>query len=144
MLHSAWLVYIAAPSPEMHSTLRPLAATAAPSASGRPCPIAPPVSIIHSCGRARPVIMKAGRPLETPSSETKLPSGKWRAIEAPMVAAFSAPVGRPGRSSDAGSAEAFAPSASASALRIAALSLSGPPMICVAQPSGTRTLGRPG
>ena len=44
-VHSDWIVYIAEPSPSRLSTGRPGQATAAPVATGRPWPIAPPVSV---------------------------------------------------------------------------------------------------
>ena len=60
---------MAAPSPFSDTTLRPGQATAAPTASGMPWPIAPPVSASQSCGRAPWVCRKIGRPEVTASSE---------------------------------------------------------------------------
>ena len=78
-------MYIAAPSPFRDTTLRPGEATAAPMATGMPCPIAPPVSDSQSCGRADLVWMKTGRLAVTASSETIDSLGMCRAIEAPTV-----------------------------------------------------------
>ena len=50
-------VYMPAPSPQSAMTLRSGAATAAPTASGMPCPIAPPVWKSQSCGAAAMVLV---------------------------------------------------------------------------------------
>ena len=48
MVHSAWMVYIALPSPTSAITGRSGQAIAAPVALGRPWPIAPPVRVRKS------------------------------------------------------------------------------------------------
>jgi hypothetical protein len=53
IVQSDCTVYIAAPSPFSEITLRSGAATAAPTATGIPWPIAPPVNDSQSCGAAR-------------------------------------------------------------------------------------------
>jgi hypothetical protein len=85
IVQRAWTVYIAAPSPFRLSTLRSGAATAAPTASGRPMPIAPPVRASTSCGRAVAVPAATPAPEVTASSQMIAPSGMWRAIEAPAA-----------------------------------------------------------
>lgn len=85
MVQSAWTVYIAAPSPFRLSTLRSGAATAAPMASGRPMPMAPPVRASTSCGRAVAVLAATPAPEVTASSQMMAPSGMCRAIEAPTA-----------------------------------------------------------
>ena len=52
IVHSAWMVYIAEPSPIMQMTLRSGQATAAPTATGAPKPIEPPMLFSQSCGGA--------------------------------------------------------------------------------------------
>ncbi|MCY1530693.1 hypothetical protein D9M68_658920 [compost metagenome] len=52
MVHSDCSVYMAEPSACSDTTRRSGAATAAPTASGRPSPMAPPVSCSQSCGAA--------------------------------------------------------------------------------------------
>ena len=56
IVHSAWMVYIAEPSPISASTGRSGQAMAAPTALGRPWPMAPPVRVIRSW-RGAPAVM---------------------------------------------------------------------------------------
>ena len=56
MVHSAWIVYIAVPSPTSASTGRFGRAMAAPTALGKPWPMAPPVSVMRSWRGAPAVI----------------------------------------------------------------------------------------
>ena len=84
-------VYMAEPSASSASTFRSGQATAAPSASGNPCPIAPPVSVNQSCGAALLVMRKAPNPLVAPSSETMAPSGSRLAMTLPSSTAVIGP-----------------------------------------------------
>ena len=82
-VHSADAVYMALPSASSASTGRSGQAIAAPAASGRPWPIAPPVSVSQSCGGA-PRSRRAGTVPEVfASSQTMAPSGS----SAPITAA---------------------------------------------------------
>ena len=54
-VQSAWTVYMALPSASRQRTGRSAAATAAPVATGRPWPMAPPVSVNQSC-RGHPTV----------------------------------------------------------------------------------------
>ena len=47
-VHRAWIVYMELPSAWSPTTLRSGVATAAPTASGSPIPIAPPVTLSQS------------------------------------------------------------------------------------------------
>jgi hypothetical protein len=58
MVQSDWIVYIAEPSPSSAMTGRSGEAIAAPTATGSPCPIAPPVSVSTSC-RGAPAVWAA-------------------------------------------------------------------------------------
>ena len=98
IVHSDWIVYIAEPSASSASTGRSGQATAAPMATGRPWPIAPPVSV-------QPVVRRraggAGGQRQRPRSATRRRRSRPRAAVAPIawqtVSAVSAPVGRSGR-----------------------------------------------
>jgi hypothetical protein len=58
MVQSAWMVYIDVPSPISASTGRSGQAMAAPTALGRPWPMAPPVSVMRSW-RGAPAVNRA-------------------------------------------------------------------------------------
>ena len=76
MVHHAWMVYSALPSASSAITRRLRSATAAPTATGRPCPMAPPVRHSQSWGGAPAVAPGANSPEVFPSSETTAPSGR--------------------------------------------------------------------
>ena len=105
-VHSAWIVYIADRRPRAPSTLRSGQATAAPVASGRPLPMAPPVSASQSCGGA-PTVAAAIAHAGGDDSSTTI---AWSGIVAPTAAARLAhvehppprPVGDGGRAGTAG------------------------------------------
>jgi len=88
-------VYIALPSASSAMTGRCGQAMAAPAASGRPWPIAPPVSVSQSCGGAPAVA--AGRKIEevAASSQTIASSGSSVPMMAAAVCAVSSPAGSP-------------------------------------------------
>ena len=78
-VHSDCSVYIALPSASRFKTLRSGHATAAPVATGMPCPIAPPVSVNQSWRGAPSVAPETYRPPVCASSLTIAPSGSKRA-----------------------------------------------------------------
>ena len=82
-VHSDWSVYMALPSASRHSTWRSGHATAAPVATGRPWPMAPPVRQSQSWRGAPAVAPDTKIPEVFPSSLTMAPSGS----RAPMAAA---------------------------------------------------------
>ena len=90
-------------------------ATAAPAAIGRPCPIAPPVTVSQSCGGAPAVAPPSPSPEVFDSSLTMAPSGSSAPITAAAVPASSGPSGTAGRAggSEVGLASAATRSASA-------------------------------
>ena len=75
MVHHACSVYRALPSDSRATTRRSGAATAAPTATGSPWPMAPPVRHSQSWGGEPAVAPGANRPDVFPSSETMAPSG---------------------------------------------------------------------
>src|SRR3954447_12779384 len=115
-VHSAWIVYIAEPSPSRLSTGRSGAATAAPVATGGPQPIEPPVRNSQSCSGAPAVASGSRNEPVTASSTTIAPSGSVAPTAAAKLARSIGPSGTAGRST-AGTAggSAAAPTASASA-----------------------------
>ena len=141
-VHSAWIVYIAEPSASSASTGRSGQATAAPVASGRPTPIAPPVSCSQSCGAQPAVAAVMWTLFVFDSSHTIAPSGIVAATAAASVAPVSAPVGRDG--AGASSTGASSPTADASAASAPAASSRPVASTCTSHPSGTRSLGLPG
>ena len=106
-VHRAWIVYIAEPSASSASTGRSGQATAAPVASGRPTPIAPPVNCSQSCGAQPAVAAVMCTLLVLDSSHTIVPSRIVAATAAARLAPVSAPLGRAG-----GAAGSAGPSAS--------------------------------
>src|SRR5882724_5034341 len=90
--------YIPEPSACKATTFLSGHAIAAPTASGSPSPIAPPVKESQSCGAAPCVSLKKLLPVVTDSSVTIACSGKYLQRTAPMLDGLSAPVGRSGRS----------------------------------------------
>ena len=72
-------------------------ATAAPTAAGSPCPIAPPVSVSQSCLGAPAVFAGSSVPDVIASSETIAPSGRIAPTASATVSAVSGPVGGAGR-----------------------------------------------
>src|SRR6478672_1375694 len=94
MVHSDWMVYMADPSPCSANTGRSGHATAAPTATGRPCPIAPPVSASQSWRGAPAVWPASVTPDVCDSSETIAPSGSTAAIAWQALSAVSSPFGR--------------------------------------------------
>ena len=113
-VHSAWIVYIALPSASRLSTGRSGHATAAPTASGMPMPIEPPMFCSQVCGCAWRVAGKKPRPVETPSSTTIAFSGISAPSDCAKVAASILPVASLGGSYFAPSTGCVAPSSSAS------------------------------
>src|SRR5215470_11311374 len=93
-VHSAWIVYIALPSPTMQITLRSGQAIAAPVATGVENPIEPPMLVSQSCGCAPAVGAKKPRPTVTDSSTTIAFSGIAIAIACAIDAGDNAPVGQ--------------------------------------------------
>ncbi len=141
IVHRACNVYIALPSDSRATTRRSGHATAAPTATGSPWPIAPPLRHSQSCGGAPAVNPAANRPDVLPSSDTIAPSGSSAPSAAHTASAVSGPVRSSGRTSAwraAGSRGA--PSASASAARAAGASSAGPARVWTSQPSGVRRL----
>src|SRR5205814_5763477 len=104
-VHSDRRVYIAPPSDSSAPPRRSGHAPAAPTATGRPWPIAPPVRQSQSWGGAPAVAPAANSPEVLPSSETIAPSGSSAPSDAHSVGAVSAPVGRSGRASGWSAAE---------------------------------------
>ena len=94
MLQSACRVYIALPSPIKANTLRSGQATAAPTAAGKPQPIAPPVMSMQSCGAACGKVLANWRPEVTASSTMMAFSGKVAAMMAPKCSTEGVPVGK--------------------------------------------------
>jgi hypothetical protein len=60
IVHSDWMVYCALPSDCSATTLRPGAAIEAPTAAGRPWPMAPPVLVSVVWRAARDDAVKKG------------------------------------------------------------------------------------
>ena len=87
---------MALPSASRHSTGRSGQATAAPVASGRPWPIAPPVRHSQSWGGAPAVAPDRRAQRCSPSSLTTAPSGSRAPMAAARLCGSSAPVGRSG------------------------------------------------
>src|SRR6185295_4271193 len=139
------MVYIDEPSPIMQMTLRSGQATAAPTATGAPKPIEPPMLFSQSCGGAPTVNGKKPRPVVTDSSTTIAPSGNVAPSAWPSPSSVNLPVGRSGRLASATAGLSFI--ASSSAAR-ASSEPSGSPStgqsVVTSQPSGTRTDGLPG
>ena len=145
MLHSAWMVYMAVPSPISAITGRLGQAMAAPTALGRPWPMAPPVSVIRSWRGQPAVITPSIRPEVMASSMRMAFSGSRWPTALHTLGAVSGPRGRPGRCAGArGGCVALAPSAAASLSRLAAASCAGLHRVCTVQPAGTRSLALPG
>jgi hypothetical protein len=90
-VHNAEIVYMARPSASRARTGRSGQASAAPAASGRPWPIAPPVRVSQSCGGAPAVAAGSASPEVFASSQTIAFSGS----RAPMTAAALCPVRSP-------------------------------------------------
>ena len=145
MVHSAWRVYIAVPSPISASTGRSGQAMAAPTALGRPWPMAPPVSVMRSW-RGAPAVKGASiSPEVMASSMTMAFSGSRWPTALQTFSAVSLPRGRPGRAGACSAGWACAaPSAWASFSRLAAAFCAGVESWCTVQPSGTRSLFLPG
>ena len=97
-VHSAEIVYMALPSASSARTGRPGQAIAAPVASGRPWPMAPPVSVSQSCGGAPAVA--AGQPqargVGLVAHDRRL--GQQRADDGRRALAVRSPSGSAGRS----------------------------------------------
>ena len=140
IVHSDWIVYIAEPSPSSASTGRSGQATAAPTATGRPWPIAPPVSASTSCRGAPAVWAASVTPEVSASSETIALSGSTAPIAWQTLSAVSSPVGRAGRDAllqrRRGAAGAERLDQRLEARRRA--SWPGAASSCTSQPSGTR------
>ena len=118
-------------------------ATAAPVASGSPTPIAPPVSCSQSCGAHPAVAADMCTLLVFDSSLTIAPSGSVAATAAASVA----PVSAAGRALRGGGVDDGPVGADlVGQLRPARRLASSRPVAstCTSQPSGTRSLGRPG
>src|SRR5262249_42745616 len=144
-VHSACAVYIALPSASRLSTLRAGHATAAPVASGMPCPIAPPVRHIQVCGGAPAHSHGTNSPAVLPSSATIAPSGRSAPSVRATDSAFSAPVGKSGRCAACASGlRGAAPTASTNASSAPTASCAGVASTCAAQPLGNRSLGLSG
>ena len=139
MVHSAWMVYMAVPSPISAITGRCGQAIAAPTALGRPWPMAPPVSVMRSWRGQPAVITPSIRPLVMASSMTMARSGSNAPTALQTLGAVSLPVGRLGRCGACRRGWAApAPSAAASCSRLAAAFCSGVARVCTWQVSGTR------
>ena len=140
IVHSDWIVYIAEPSPSSANTGRSGQAIAAPIATGSPWPMAPPVTVRTSWRGAPAVWAASVTPEVSASSETIAPSGR----SAPTAWHTPSAVSGPARERRAGGRLARrvrrppAPSASASASRLASASWSGAASSCTSQRSGTR------
>jgi hypothetical protein len=144
-VHSAEIVYMALPSASSANTGRSGRAIAAPVASGRPWPMAPPVRLSQSCGGAPAVAPASQSPEVLASSQTIAPSGS----SAPMTAAADSAVSLPSAGSsgrEAGCSDGSAPGAarSASAVSAPATSSPGSASTCTWQFSGSGVLGLPG
>ena len=81
----------------MQMTLRSGHATAAPTATGPPKPIEPPMLFSQSCGGAPALNGKKPRPVVTNSSTTIAPSGIVAPSAWPRPSSVNLPVGRSGR-----------------------------------------------
>ena len=143
-VHSAEMVYMALPSDSSAMTGRSGQAMAAPAASGRPCPMAPPVRVSQSCGGAPPVAGPSPIPEVFDSSLTIARSGSSAPMTADALSAVRAPAGMSGRW--AGAPVGAASPATRSARAVSAPGASSPPAAstCTWQSSGTSELGRPG
>src|SRR5579883_1465852 len=107
------MVYIAEPSPIMQMTLRSGQATAAPTATGAPKPIEPPMLFSQSCGGAPTENGKKPRPVVTDSSITVAPSGNVEPSAWPRPSSVNLPLGRSGRLASATLGFSFMASSSA-------------------------------
>src|SRR5665647_3986018 len=96
IVHHACRVYMALPSASKATTRRPGEATAAPTATGRPWPMAPPVKQSQSWGGAPAVEPTANRPEVFPSSDTIAPSGSRIPSASHTAVEVRGPVGRAG------------------------------------------------
>src|SRR6185437_8668988 len=81
----------------MQMTLRSGQATAAPTATGPPKPIEPPMLFSQSCGGAPALNGKKPRPVVTDSSTTIAPSGIVAPSAWPRPSSVNLPFGRSGR-----------------------------------------------
>ena len=139
------MVYMAVPSPIRAMTGRSGQAMAAPTAFGRPWPMAPPVSVSRSWRGQPAVITFSIRPLVMASSITMALSGSRWPTALQTLGAVSPPRGRSGRWAGCrGGGVLPAPRACASRARLAAASWSGAARVWTVQPSGTRSLFLPG
>ena len=143
-VHHDCSVYMALPSDSSAITRRSRHATAAPTATGKPWPIAPPVRQSQSCGVAPAEAPAAKSPDVLPSSETIAPSGNRAPSDAQSVCAVSAPVGRSGRARGWSADSAETPSSSTRAASAAALSSVGPASVWMSLPAGASQLGLSG
>src|SRR6185295_12120607 len=146
IVHSDWIVYMALPSPIMQITFRFGHATAAPTATGPPKPIDPPMLFSQSCGGAPALWGKKPRPVVTDSSTTIAPSGIVAPSACPRPSSVNLPLGRSGRlgSTTPAGFSFSAPNSAASASSAAMGSPFTGESVVVAQPSGVSTLGLPG
>src|SRR5262245_10432481 len=96
MVHKAEMVYSALPSDCSATTGRCGAAMAAPTATGSPCPIAPPVSVSTSCGGDAAVASGNNRPLVLASSEMIAFSGNSAPTTDAQLSDLTGPLGSSG------------------------------------------------
>ena len=136
MVQSDCTVYIALPSPIKANTLRLGQATAAPTAAGKPQPIAPPVMSMQSCGAACGRVLANWRPEVTASSTMMAFSGKVAAMMAPKCSTEGVPVGKSvmmGPVDNCAGAVFCAPKASTRACRLASMSCVSEAKVCTSQ-----------
>ena len=147
-VHSDCSVYIALPSASRQITVRSGHATAAPVATGRPWPIAPPVSVSQSWRRRA----GGGAGHEQPGGvglvgRRSRPRAAARRSRLAIARAVSAPVGqlgpRRGRWRGALGGARRARRRAPRARRRASIAV-GQRASCTSQPSGTRSLGLAG
>ncbi len=117
---------------------------AAPVASGRPQPMAPPVICSQSCGAAPQVSGKKPRPKETLSSTTMASSGSRAATTVASPSGVGAPRATSGRGAAVGMSAGGARSSSARARSAASASCSGRASTVSVAPSGWWREGLPG
>ena len=119
-------------------------ANAAPVASGRPQPMAPPVIWIQSLGAAAKVGTKSWRPEVTASSATMAFSGINAAIVLANASGENGPVATVAFGASGIGVSLGAPSSSARASSAATASSSGRANMCTVQSRGQSSLGLPG
>ena len=140
IVHNDWMVYIELPSPISARTGRSGQAIAAPIAFGRPCPIAPPVSVTRSCRGEPAVYFESMRPEVIASSmRMAFSCSRWPTALHTFSAVSFLPRGAAGRAASASAGMALsAPTAIASFLRLREASCSADDSSCTAHVSGTR------